>query len=61
MALAESTNPQLRQMLNSQLNSCITSHHKLSDLALNKDWYEAYATPIQQVQTDVQDAQNAIS
>jgi similar to spore coat protein len=61
MALAESTNPQLRQMLSTQLNGCVLNHHKLSDIALRKDWYQAYATPTQQVLTDVQDSQNALS
>jgi similar to spore coat protein len=60
MALAETTNPQLRQMLGAQLNNCVVSHHKLSDIALNKGWYQAYASPMQQMQTDIQDARTAI-
>ena len=61
MAIAESTNPQLRQMLTTQWNSCVTNHHKLSDIALKKDWYQAYATPYQQVQTDLRDSRDVIS
>jgi similar to spore coat protein len=57
MALAECTNPQLRQMLSAQLNNCINEHHRLSDIAINKNWYQAYADPMQQVQTDLQDTQ----
>lgn len=57
MALAETTNPQLRQMLGAQLNNCVVSHHRLSDIALNKGWYQAYASPMQ---TDMQDARTAI-
>lgn len=61
MALAESTNPQLRQMISTQLNSCVINHHKLSDIALRKDWYQAYASPTQQLQVDVSDSQTALS
>jgi similar to spore coat protein len=47
MALAESSNPQLRQMLGTQLNNCVASHHKLSDIAINKGWYQVYTFPMQ--------------
>lgn len=60
MALAESTNSQLRQMLSSQLNTCIAEHHRLADLAIKKDWYLANAAPVQQVQNDYRDSQNAV-
>lgn len=60
MTLAETTNPQLRQILTTQWNGCVTSHHKLSDLAVNKDWYQAYATPSQQVQASMEDLQDTI-
>lgn len=57
-AITETTNPQLRQMLTNQLNTCINDHFRLSDMAINKGWYNAYANPQQQVQQDVIEAQN---
>jgi similar to spore coat protein len=60
LALTESTNNQLRQMLGSQLNNCIAEHHRLADLAIRKDWYLANAAPVQQVENDYRDSQNVI-
>lgn len=56
--ITETTNPQLRQMLTSQLNMNINEHFRLSDMAINNKWYDAYATPQQQVQQDIKEAQN---
>lgn len=61
MTIAESTNPQLRQILTSQFNTCVQSHHKLADMAVQKNWYPAFATPAQQVQSVMQDSQSTIS
>jgi similar to spore coat protein len=61
LALAEATNPELRRMLTEQLNTCIAEHHRLSDIAINKDWYKAYAAPMEQIRYDFQDAQNVTS
>jgi similar to spore coat protein len=46
----ESTNPQLRNILTKQLNSCMTDHFKLSDMAIKKQWYDAYASPEDQIE-----------
>jgi len=54
------TNPQLRQMLTSQLNSCINDHFKLSDMAISKGWYPAYATPEEQLKNDLTKADKVI-
>lgn len=50
--IPEVTNPQLRQMLTSQLNNCINDHFKLSDMAMNKGWYPAYSSPEEQLKND---------
>ncbi|MBD7910496.1 MULTISPECIES: spore coat protein [Clostridium] len=52
-AITETTNPQLRDTLRNQLTACVNSHCRLSDIAINKGWYDAYATPEQQLQKDL--------
>jgi Spore coat protein len=56
--ITETTNPQLRQMLSGQLNMSINEHFRLSDIAINNQWYNVQATPQQQVQQDVKDAES---
>lgn len=56
--ITETINPQLRQMLTGQLNMNINEHFRLSDIAVNKQWYNAQATPQEQVQQDVKDAES---
>ncbi|MCM0648279.1 spore coat protein [Clostridium swellfunianum] len=60
-AVTEAANPQLRQILTNQLNSCINDHFQLSDLAIQKGWYNAFASPGQQIKQDMQEAQNLIN
>jgi similar to spore coat protein len=57
-AVIEAKNPQLRQILNCQLTNSINEHFKLSDIAINKQWYNAYSNPIQQIQQDITEIQN---
>lgn len=57
-AITETTNPLLRQMLCTQLNNCINQHFRLSDMVISKQWYNAYATPQQQIQQDINEAKN---
>lgn len=61
MALSECTNPQLRQILINQFNRCVNDHHALTDLALKKDWYITNATPMDQIQIDLVDSEQALS
>jgi similar to spore coat protein len=56
--ITETSNPQLRQMLTGQLNMNINEHFRLSDIAINNQWYNVHATPQQQVQEDAKEAQN---
>lgn len=60
-AVTETINPQLRQILTNQLNACINNHFTLSDMAIQKGWYNAYANPGQQIKKDMQEAQNILN
>jgi len=51
--LTEITNSQLRNTLMNELTTCVNSHHRLSDISISKGWYNAYATPEQQLQQDL--------
>lgn len=51
--LTETTNSQLRNTLMSELTTCVNSHYRLSDMAISKGWYNAHATPDQQLQQDL--------
>lgn len=51
--LTEATNSQLRKTLKNELAACINSHYRLTDIAISKGWYNAYATPEQQLQQEL--------
>lgn len=53
MALTETTNPRLREVLSGQLIACINSHYRLSDIAIAKGWYNASSDPYQQLQQEL--------
>lgn len=36
-----------------ELTTCVNSHHRLSDIAISKGWYNAHANPDQQLQQDL--------
>jgi spore coat protein CotF len=57
MAISESTNPQLRIMLSTKLNTAIAEHHRLSDIAMK---YAAHDDPLQQLIGDYQDSKSAV-
>ena len=52
-AAMETVNPQLRQLLNSQLTATLNKHFELSDLMIKKGWYCATDDPNQQLQKDI--------
>lgn len=60
-AVTETVNPELRQLITNQLNACINDHFKLADYAIQKNWYNAYANPGQQIKQDLEEAQNILS
>ncbi|AFQ44182.1 spore coat protein [Desulfosporosinus meridiei] len=56
MAITETTNPQLREILKRQLNSSIQNHFRLVDLSVQNNWYLPRSTPIEQVKQDYEEA-----
>lgn len=58
MALSESSNPQLRDMLKNYLNAAIDKHFQLSDLAASKNWYNPALAPLDQLKQDVTESQS---
>lgn len=59
--LTETTNSQLRDTLKSELNNCINSHYRLSDIAINKEWYNAYDDPQQQLQQELEQGLSGVN
>jgi len=60
-AIAECTNPQLRQILSGMFGRCTADHHALTDLAMKKDWYPVNAAPLDQIRIDLVDSEQALS
>jgi spore coat protein CotF len=51
-ALTETANHQLRQLFANHLLTSIQQHHQLSDLVMDKDWYQPYLAPHEQIAED---------
>jgi len=49
----EAANPQLRELLSSELTASLTKHFELSDIMIKKNWYSATDDPNQQLQKDI--------
>lgn len=52
-AAMETVNPQLRELLSSQLASTLNKHFELSDIMIKKGWYCPNDDPNQQLQKDI--------
>lgn len=57
-AAAEAVNPELREMLRCQLDKAVTEHFNLSDMVINKGWYQAQDEPIEQLKNEYEDSQS---
>lgn len=57
-AAAEAVNPELRNMLREQLDKAVDEHFELSDMIIDKGWYQAQAEPIEQLRSEYEDSQN---
>jgi len=57
-SVTEAFNAELRKVFTNQLNASINDYFKLSDLANQKGFYNALATPSSQIQQDIQEAKN---
>ncbi|AET68376.1 coat F domain-containing protein [Desulfosporosinus orientis DSM 765] len=56
MALTETTNPQLREILKKQLNEVVQNHFRLADLSVQNNWYMPHSAPIEQIKKDYEEA-----
>lgn len=57
MAVTETTNPKLREILKKQLNEVVQNHFQLVDLSVQNNWYLPRLAPIEQVRSDYEEAQ----
>ena len=55
-AALETVNPELRELLSSQLTSTLKKHFELSDIMIKKGWYSASDDPNQQLQKDISES-----
>ncbi|KOF57575.1 MULTISPECIES: spore coat protein [Clostridium] len=59
-ATSETINPQLRQIIDTQLSMAINQSHELCDIAVSKNWFEAYEDPEQQLKDDLNDSKRIL-
>ncbi|MFL0250418.1 spore coat protein [Clostridium neuense] len=59
-ATSEAINPQLRQIIDTQLSMAINESHELCDIAIGKNWFEAYEDPEQQLKDDLNDSKRVL-
>ena len=57
MAVTETTNPKLREILKKQINEVVQNHFRLVDLSVQNDWYLPRLAPIEHVRRDYEEAQ----
>ncbi|MCR3760758.1 spore coat protein [Clostridium felsineum] len=55
-ATCQAINPQLRQVLDSQLVSAINTKHELLDMMVKKSWYSPFDDPTKQLKDSYIDA-----
>lgn len=58
---SEAINPQLRQIIDTELSQAIIESHELCDICVNKNWIEAYEDPAQQLKDDLNDSKRILS
>lgn len=57
-AATEAVNPELREMLRSQLDKAVTEHFELCDMVVDKGWYPAKDDPMTQLKNEYETSQN---
>lgn len=57
-AASEAVNPELRNMLREQLDKAVDEHFELSDMVIDKGWYSAQESPIEQLKNEYEDSQS---
>ena len=60
-ALLESSTPELRTMYSNSLNQVLAGHEALVSLAINRDWYQPYKTPDEQLVETFDQSQKLIN
>lgn len=56
-ALLECASPDLRHLLTTHMNDTLAEHERCTQLAIERDWYKAYAGATELVKQAIQDAQ----
>ncbi|AQR97751.1 MULTISPECIES: spore coat protein [Clostridium] len=56
-AAAEAINPELRDMLRTQLDKAVSDHFELSDMIVDRGWYPAKDEPIEQLRNEYEISQ----
>jgi spore coat protein CotF len=57
-AAAETINPDLRNIIRSQLDTAVKEHFELSDMLIGKGWYPAFDSPKDQLSKENSESQN---
>lgn len=57
-AATEAVNPELREMLRSQLDKAVAEHFELCDMVVGKGWYQAQDDPMTQLKNEYETSQN---
>ncbi len=52
-AITETTNHEVRSLLQQKLNAAIDEHYKLADIVVKKGWYQPHLTPQRQISQDM--------
>ena len=60
-AILESSTPELRTMYSNGLTQILAGHEALTSLAVNKDWYQPYKTPDQQLADTFNQSQTLVN
>ncbi len=58
MAITETTNSELREILKKQLTEVVQNHFRVVDFSVQNNWYLPHSAPIEQVKRDYEEAQN---
>lgn len=61
LATLEAATPELRRLFQESLNECLNDHERLYRLTQERGWYQAYASPEQQLQLELRLSEPAAS
>jgi|GEM_PF-1251486 len=59
-AVLETASPDLRHILTTHLTDALAEHERCTQLAIQRGWYKAYATPDELVEQALHDAYNVL-